>query len=81
MVDRDLNSALVRMYDEQDDPSRYAVKVEESLRAGETPNPFYRQISALVNPTAAPWSSFSSAVAEEIEIRRRNLEGRIHDKG
>jgi hypothetical protein len=57
------------------------VKVEESFHTGEAENPFYKQIAALVNPVAEPWSTFSSLVSQDIEVRRQNLHRRIHDKG
>lgn len=81
LVDRALNSTLVRMYNETEDPASSVVKVEESFHTGEAENPFYKQIAALVNPVAEPWSTFSSLVSQDIEVRRQNLHRRIHDKG
>ncbi len=79
LVDKDLNSVSLRLYNENINSTDYAVKVEESQHVGESSNPFYKQISALVDPTADPWKKFSSVVADDIIIRRQNLRRRIYD--
>ena len=77
LADKALNCAHVRLYNEKTRPSAYAVKIEVSPRDSKRANPLLDQISSLVNPAAEPWSTFSSLVAEETEVRRRNLEHRI----
>lgn len=77
LVDKALNCAHVRLYNEKVNPLDYAVKVEVSPRDSKRANPLLNRISSLVNPAAEPWRSFSSLVAEETEIRRKNLAHRI----
>ncbi|UCF16803.1 MAG: metallophosphoesterase [Phycisphaerales bacterium] len=77
LVDKDLNCAHVRLYNEEVNPLDYAVNVEVSLRDSKRANPLLNRISSLVNPAGEPWSTFSSLVSEETEVRRKNLEHRI----
>jgi hypothetical protein len=79
LVDRDLNGVSLRLYNENVNAANYAVRVEESLHTGESGNPLYKRISALVDPATQPWKGFSSVVAEDVNIRRQNLRRRIYD--
>jgi len=79
LVDRDLNGVSLRLYNENVNAANYAIRVEESLHTGESGNPLYKRISALVDPTTSPWKGFSSVVAEDVNIRRQNLRRRIYD--
>ena len=77
LVDSALNCTHVRLYNEQVNPSSYAVTVEVSPREREQVNPLFNRISSLVDPAAEPWGTFSTLVSEETQIRRQNLERRI----
>ena len=79
LVDEDLNTVSLRMYNEDADPSKYTVRVEKATHAGEKENPFYRRISGLVDPSKEPWKSFSITVARSVYIRAQNLRTRINE--
>lgn len=79
LVDEENNSVSLRLYNENNNSTEYTVKVEESQHIGEISNPFYKQLSDLVDPTEVPWKNFSLVVADDIMIRRQNLRRRIYD--
>ena len=79
LVDEDLNTVSLRMYNENADPTKYTVRVEEATHAGEKDNPLYRRISGLVDPSKEPWKSFSTTVARSVYIRAQNLRTRINE--
>jgi UDP-2,3-diacylglucosamine pyrophosphatase LpxH len=81
LIDEELNSTSLRMYNEADDPQQYVVKVEEALHTGERENPLHRRISGLVKPDKEPWRTFSAVVARSVRIRAQNLRARINESG
>ncbi len=80
LVDEEMNCASLRLYNEHVNSIDYTVRVEESQHVNEKNNPFYKQISKLVDPAAEPWKKFSSVVANDIIVRRENLRRRIYDE-
>ena len=80
LIDEDLNTVSLRMYNEDADPTLYSVKVKEATHEGEEMNPFYRRINDLVKPSEEPWKSFSAIVARTVRIRAQNLRARINEK-
>ena len=79
LVDEDLNTVSIRMYNENEDPSKYAVKVEEATHVSEEENPFYHQIADLVKAGQDPWKTFSAVAARTVRIRAQNLRARINE--
>jgi UDP-2,3-diacylglucosamine pyrophosphatase LpxH len=76
LIDEDLNAVSLRMYNENEDPGKYAVRVEQAKKAAE-PNDLYDRISALVDPGQDPWKTFSMTAARTVDIRREHLRARI----
>jgi len=76
--DEDLNTVSLRMYNEDADPSRYSVKVEEAAHAGEENSPLYHKIRGLVRTSEDPWKTFSALAAQSVRIRAQNLRARIN---
>jgi hypothetical protein len=81
LVDEALNAVSLRMYSEEKDPGRYAVRVEQAAHPGEEPNPLYRQIASMVRAQDEPWRTFSMLAARTVSKRAQNLRARIHDEG
>ena len=81
LVDEDLNSVSLRMYNEGADPLEYSVKIKEATHAGEENDPFYRRIFDLIRPSEDPWKTFSAIAARSVRIRAQNLRARINDRG
>jgi UDP-2,3-diacylglucosamine pyrophosphatase LpxH len=77
LLDENLDALSLRMYNENEDPQGYSVKVEEALHPGAETSPFCRRISGLVNPVEDPWAAFSAVAARAVQIRARNLAERI----
>jgi len=80
LADGNLNAVSLRMYNEDSDAAKYAVKVDEATHAGEQANPFSQRIKSLVNPADDPWRTFSSAVARAVRVRAQNLRARINER-
>jgi hypothetical protein len=80
LVDEELNTTTVRMFQQTDTDAVSPVAVEEAPRGFRTPNPFHTQISNLINPNAAPWSDFSEIVANALALRRRHLRQRVYTR-
>ena len=73
LVNDNLDVVSLRMYNESNDPGRYAVKIEEASHAGSQTNDLFKAIAEIVNPSLDPWRSFSEAAAEAVRIREQNL--------
>jgi hypothetical protein len=80
LVDEDLSAVSLRMYNEDSDPSKYSVRVEEAVHGGEVKTPFYRRVNDLVKPSQEPWKTFSTGVARAVRIRAQNLRARINER-
>ncbi|MGO8761857.1 MAG: metallophosphoesterase [Desulfobaccales bacterium] len=78
LIDENLESTSLRMYNESDDPGHYEVTVEEACHPGDTPGVFHHRIWGLVNSSTSPWQAFSNEVARDISIRAQNLKTRIY---
>ena len=71
LVDDDLNVALVRLYQQVDDPSAWSITVETADdRAGE----FAERLRGRIDPGAPPWSTFATSAAGLVVERRREIE-------
>lgn len=79
LVDDELNTVSLRMYNEETDPENYLVKVEEAFHDGEENESFYNQISELVKAHEDPWKTFSAVTARSVRIRAQNLRARINE--
>lgn len=80
LVDEELNTISLRMYNEDADPEKYSVRVEEAWHEDEKASRFYNRISGLVNPNKKIWKSFSTSVARSVRVRAQNLRARINEK-
>lgn len=80
LIDDDLNTASVRLYNEQIGHEKYSVRVEEAMRAGQKPNPLHKRLDKLINHDKEPWKNFSAAVADSVHVRERHLQARITEK-
>jgi Calcineurin-like phosphoesterase len=73
LLDDNLNVASLRMYNEADSPSGYAVTVGVAGPASNAANPLYTRIKQLINPQASPWTDFSRTVAAAVDTHTRKL--------
>jgi len=80
LIDKDLNTTSLRMYNEADNSAEYLVRVEEATHAGEEKNPFYHRIRNLVNASEDPWKTFSAIAARSVRVRAQNLRARINER-
>lgn len=78
LVDENLDTASLRMYNEAADPAQCPVRVEQATRAGVGDNPFHTRISGLVKPDAPPWTTFSELVARAVRVRQQDLRQKIN---
>jgi hypothetical protein len=75
LVDDQLNTASIHMYNETSDDSPVPVRMETN--SSQLANPLAREIGKL-KFTKDPWNSFSKMVAATIPIRRRYLRKRVY---
>lgn len=73
LIDDELNTTSLRMYNEADKKEDYKVTVES---AGGVTNQLYDKIKGLVEPPSGRWADFSAAAAEAVKIRKKNLADR-----
>jgi UDP-2,3-diacylglucosamine pyrophosphatase LpxH len=76
LVDENMNTISLRMYNDEADPSQYSAKVEAT--DSDMAREFYRQISGMVDPSKDPWKAFSETTFKEVKIRRNKLIERIN---
>lgn len=77
LVDEDLNTVSLRMYNEDANSVKYLVRVEEATHEGEEKSPFYQRINDLVNSSVDPWKTFSATAADSVHVRAKYLQARI----
>ncbi len=80
LIDENLDSASLRMFNENKDSDGYIVKVEDARHPGTKPTKFYEEIVKSVVVDKYPWKSFSDSVAKAVNIRAQNLSTRIYEK-
>ncbi len=80
LVDNELNSVSVRMYNESKD-ERNSVSVRELSQGGPSENPLFKEVNKIVRPGESIWKEFSDTISEEIDIRAEKLKERIHTPG
>ena len=80
LVDEDLNTISLRMYNEDADQSNYSVKVEDATHTNAKKNPLFEKINKLVNPAGPPWRTFSDIAAITVRKRAQNFRARINQK-
>ncbi|NLE22220.1 MAG: hypothetical protein GX624_05515 [Actinobacteria bacterium] len=71
LVSDELDVALVRLYQQLEDPAHWRIDVETPDGAA---SEFAEGIRKLIDPGSAPWSTFSAAAAGLVAERRRDLE-------
>ncbi len=77
LVSDDLEVALVRMYQQIADPSRWKVAVET---VGGHSSEFADHLRGLIDPGATPWSTFTAAAAELVVERRQEIEAVLQEE-
>lgn len=78
LIDEQLQTTSLRMYNQAASPKDYAVRVEDSTRPGGASNPFHERIKSLVQPERDPWRAFSDVVAEAVRIHAQVLQTKIN---
>jgi len=78
LIDADCGVASLRMYNQEDDPSRYAVRLTETGAPRDVA--LQDRLRATLRFTAGPWTSFSAEVARAVTNRHRLLP-RLIDEG
>ncbi len=73
LVSEELDVALLRLYQQVDDPSAWTISVET---VADTPSgeAFAAHIEGSIDAKASPWSTFSAAAADLVLARRREME-------
>ena len=71
LVDDDLDVALVRLYQQVDDPSEWSIAVET---ADDRAEELRRPPARLIDTGAPPWSTFAASAAGLVVERRREIE-------
>jgi hypothetical protein len=71
LVDDDLNVALVRLYQQVEDPSAWSITVET---AGDRAGEFAGLLRGFIDPGTPPWSTFAASAAGLVLERRREIE-------
>lgn len=77
LLDDDLNTTSLRLYNETEYPQRYQVRVQDADGDSAAPNPLTRRVRSLLDQTAAFWDEFARVMAAEVEKHRRYLHYRI----
>lgn len=80
LVDEDLNTVSLRMYNEAADRTGYGVALKQAVHEGENINPFFHRLNGLVRPAEDPWKSFSDIAYRTVRKRAQNLRARIREK-
>jgi hypothetical protein len=80
LVDENLNTTSIRVYNESSDPEGYSVKVEEASHTSEKPNLFHERIKKLVESSEKRWKGLSNTIARTVYIREQHLRARISEK-
>jgi hypothetical protein len=78
LVDENLETTSLRMYNESEVLGDYAVTVQSATHMGDSPGPFHQKIAGIVDNAISPWKDFSEAVARGISVRSQNLKTRIY---
>ena len=77
-VDDKLNSAAIRVYNEQNPSGDVAPPfVEEAAREFRRGNPLVKAFNKWFKPQAAPWSNLTDHIGKAVRISRTHLEGNI----
>lgn len=77
LLDDNLNTTALRLYNETKYPQRYKVRVQEAVGDSTTPNPMTRHVRSLLAKTSSTWDEFSRITTEEIEKHKKYLRYRI----
>ncbi len=82
LVDDELNTAAIRMYQESDNPRSQRVKVCCATHASfDCTNPLFELLRARVDADERPWRRFSQTVVQEVCLRAEILRSRIQSPG
>ncbi len=76
LIDDNLETVLVRMYNETIDNLRWEVVAETSTRGSDVTGQLFADVSKLLK-TKGPWQNFPDTVAECVSIRREHLRNRM----
>ena len=81
LIDENLNTATLRMYNERDNLNEYNVYVSEANHPGDESGPFFSEIAKRVSEIPKPFADFSKAVARAVSVRAEDLRARINSSG
>jgi hypothetical protein len=73
VADDDLDVALVRLYQQTDEPADWRITVD-AVEPGPQGEAFVAHVRSLVDPDREPFSSFMAAAGELVRERRIGLE-------
>jgi UDP-2,3-diacylglucosamine pyrophosphatase LpxH len=77
LADENLNLTSLRMYNEVEDGTPSAVRVETATASTDAKNQFHDRILSLLDPGKSPWKEFSEIAASEVPRRVDNLRSKI----
>jgi UDP-2,3-diacylglucosamine pyrophosphatase LpxH len=75
LIDEQMNTASLRMYNESASENDYHVKVEAVDSAS---NPLYGRLATIVDNGKDPWRSFSNVIAGSVERYHENFRKRLN---
>jgi hypothetical protein len=78
LIDENLNTAALRMYNEHDSLQEYNVEVSEANHPGDEPGPLFTEVAKRVNEKRELWDDFSKTVARAVSVRAEDLRARIN---
>ena len=78
LVDDKLNTAAIRMYNEEVQSGAFGSPfAEEAAREFRPNNPLVKTLTKWLKPQAAPWRDLTDSIGKAVRIRRAYLEKRI----
>jgi hypothetical protein len=78
LIDENLETTSLRMYNESENPNAYAVSVQEAANPGDPLGAFHQTIANLVAGKPDLWSAFSQAASQTVSERAQKLNERIN---
>ncbi len=83
LLDENLDSAAIRLFNETDDVKKYRIHVERTPSGDQETSAFFQRVFATVHATGdgtanSPWDDFADAVVEGLRERRKVLVQRIN---
>jgi hypothetical protein len=80
LLDEDLNTASLRMYNQSSNANDYKVSVQAAHHDGSPENPLLHRLSSIIDPSQDPWKTFSETVAGMIPIYCKSIQTHINSR-